>query len=97
MFIFFLSSNLVYKSNTAIKKVIIVLIGAIGNVFLLLQQKLVHLFRHRMPHDSIGKGKIDKDRLLTPGMLPPGTGFIMVYIFSPPEFDESRKKFKTLH
>jgi hypothetical protein len=22
-------------------------------------------------------------------MLPPGTGFIMVYMFSPPEFDES--------
>lgn len=28
-------------------------------------------------------------RILTPGILPPGTGFIIVYIFSPPEFDES--------
>jgi hypothetical protein len=29
--------------------------------------------------------------LLTPGILPPGTGFIMVYMFSPPELDESVK------
>ena len=27
--------------------------------------------------------------MLTPGIFPPGTDFIIVYMFSPPEFEES--------
>ena len=43
--------------------------------------------RERYECGKIGRQVIEKP--LTPGMAPPGTDFIIVYIPSPPELDES--------
>lgn len=44
-----------------------------------------------MENTASVKSKIKIKLILTPGIFPPGTVFINVYIFSPPELEESAK------